>query len=417
MFERQSFGAQNGVDALTAALDQLAAVDLDTMSDAALSDELALLLRQQTQFSAQILRRIGVFDSRGIAHANGMSTSAWLRHTSHCNPGIARRDVQLARQLQQDEAVARPLAEGTISPAHATVIYQALQALPNELPDEHRAAIKEALLAQAAVDNPKVLKVVADRIRAHCDPDGADVDAKHAHETRWLDVDTTYDDCVVIHGVLDAEAGLILQTALGTLTRPTGPDDDRPASTRRADALVQLARQTLDSGELPDNGGTRPHVSITISAEDLAESRGSGSSPDHPDVTLTTRTVRRWLCDASVTRILLHPDGQPLDVGRTTRTIPPALRKALIARDSGCVFSGCDAPPSWCDGHHKQHWADGGKTSLENLVLLCRRHHTYLHQIGHETLPRRPDEGHDLGRVLTATDACAGRPPPAARFT
>jgi hypothetical protein len=88
----------------------------------------------------------------------------------------------------------------------------------------------------------------------------------------------------------------------------------------------------------------------------------------------------RWAgCDAVVSRIVLDPDGLPLDLGRTARLVPPHLRRAVEARDRGCVFAGCQAPTYWCEVHHVQEWILGGETSLENSGLLCERHHTQVH--------------------------------------
>jgi 5-methylcytosine-specific restriction endonuclease McrA len=95
---------------------------------------------------------------------------------------------------------------------------------------------------------------------------------------------------------------------------------------------------------------------------------------------LDRTTARRLACDAAVTRVILDPDSQPLDVGRRSRIIPPAIRTALVARDRGCTYPGCDRGPQWTDAHHIRHWADGGTTSLDNLVLLCRQHHRAVHE-------------------------------------
>jgi hypothetical protein len=99
--------------------------------------------------------------------------------------------------------------------------------------------------------------------------------------------------------------------------------------------------------------------------------------------------ARRIACDASVTRVVLAPDSQPLDVGRRTRVVPAAIRTALAVRDSTCIFPGCDRPPPYTDAHHVIHWADGGSTSLDNLVLLCRTHHRTVHE-GQWQLTRDP---------------------------
>ena len=104
---------------------------------------------------------------------------------------------------------------------------------------------------------------------------------------------------------------------------------------------------------------------------------------------LGARAGRRLACDAAVTRVVIGPDSQPLDVGRRTRVVPAAIRTALTVRDRGCVFPGCDRPPTWTDAHHIVHWADGGPTSLDNLVLLCRTHHRTVHE-GQWELGRDP---------------------------
>jgi hypothetical protein len=104
---------------------------------------------------------------------------------------------------------------------------------------------------------------------------------------------------------------------------------------------------------------------------------------------LGPETARRLACDASLTRVVIDPDSQPLDVGRRTRLIPAAIRTALVVRDRGCTYPGCDRGPQWTDAHHVRHWSDGGTTSLDNLVLLCRQHHRTVHE-GHSAIPHAP---------------------------
>lgn len=90
--------------------------------------------------------------------------------------------------------------------------------------------------------------------------------------------------------------------------------------------------------------------------------------------------ARELACDGEVQRLVLGPDSMPLDIGRTTRVVPPSMRSAVMARDGGCAAPGCDRPPAWCEAHHIRHWAEGGRTSLDNLIALCSRHHHELHQ-------------------------------------
>jgi Domain of unknown function (DUF222)/HNH endonuclease len=226
---------------------------------------------------------------------------------------------------------------------------------------------------------------------------------------------------VAIDGLLDPEAGETLLTALEPLARPASAEDDRSGAQRRADALTELARRNLEGGRLPQTGGVRPQLTVTVElasllGDGLPGGEGSWVGP------LSAETVRRLACDASVTRVLVtrhHSAGdgnhiggggdlaawlraavallppafggaptQPLEVGRATRVVSPAQRTALAVRDGGCRFPGCDRPLAWCEAHHLRHWLHGGPTDLENLVLLCRAHHRAVHE-GHQRVHRR----------------------------
>ncbi|MGY1754568.1 DUF222 domain-containing protein, partial [Blastococcus sp. SYSU D01042] len=147
------------------------------------------------------------------------------------------------------------------------------------------------------------------------------------------------------------------------------------------DALVQLADNALASGTLPTMRTVKPHVAVTIDLDDLVDTSTAGAGAGRTGFGGVISAARaRWLaCDGNLTRIVIGPDGQPLDLGRTHRVVPPHLRRAVETRDRSCVFSGCDAPTHWCDVHHLLHWIDGGDTSLENSALLCERHHTKVH--------------------------------------
>jgi Domain of unknown function (DUF222)/HNH endonuclease len=97
---------------------------------------------------------------------------------------------------------------------------------------------------------------------------------------------------------------------------------------------------------------------------------------------LSVATARRLSCDCTAIPAVLSGEGEPLDIGRAQRTVPLGIRRALVARDGGCTFPGCDRPPALCAGHHAIHWADGGTTSVNNCCLLCSRHHQQVHLQG-----------------------------------
>jgi hypothetical protein len=177
---------------------------------------------------------------------------------------------------------------------------------------------------------------------------------------------------------------------------------------RRADALVLMADALL-AGEANGRGGDRHQVLVHV---DTAALRDGAGEPELADGTpIAAETARRLACDAAIVP-LLERAGRPLSVGRKTRSIPPALRRALQSRDRGCRFPGCTSTCS-VDAHHIEHWANGGQTSLENLVELCRHHHRLLHEggygvtrVGKRFVFRRPD-GRELRHVPRPPTGCS----------
>jgi hypothetical protein len=204
---------------------------------------------------------------------------------------------------------------------------------------------------------------------------------------------------VVIRGRLTPEVGAVVQRALEAAAdrlfregRDVAPaerlqDEVTPAQ-RRADALGLLAEAALAADLDRGSAGDRYQVVLHVEAP-TGEAAGDAPSGTvevaHGAVDVSAETARRLSCDASVVAMTHGADGRILDVGRKTRTVPPSIRRALDARDRRCRFPGCTAHR--CDAHHVEHWADGGVTSLDNLVLLCRRHHRAVHEGGFEVRP------------------------------
>jgi len=198
--------------------------------------------------------------------------------------------------------------------------------------------------------------------------------------------------------MLDREGAAHLRAALDPLSAPRPKEDEpdpRTPAQRRADALVAVCQLANECGELPENGGDRPQVVVTIDYEQLCTGvrakRGAGMLDNGTQ--LCPQTVRQLACDAEVIPVVLDGTSQVLDVGRERRSISGAIRRALVVRDKGCAFPGCGRPPRWCHAHHVIHWADGGKTCLENSVLLCPHHHRLIH---HSEWTVRIKEGHPV---------------------
>jgi hypothetical protein len=188
---------------------------------------------------------------------------------------------------------------------------------------------------------------------------------------------------VRLSGVVDSEGAAIIGAAIEPLTAPprdlTRPDLRTPAA-RRADALVEVCRLALRSGELPDTGGQPAQVVVTIDYDALRRDVAVG----HLDTgqLLSPATTKRLACDAGILPVILNGSSVPIDVGRSRRPYTGAARTAVLLRDGGCAFPGCDRPPRWCDIHHIVFWAHGGSTDRDNGVALCGYHHRLIH---HET--------------------------------
>jgi hypothetical protein len=171
-----------------------------------------------------------------------------------------------------------------------------------------------------------------------------------------------------------------IATLVDAHARPRTGDDDRTPAQRQAEALAEICGYVLDHAEVPACGGRRPHLNVLVRLEDL-EHRARAACLDFGGG-LSPESLRMLCCDAAVVPIVLDGRGQPLDVGRATRTIPDGLRRAVTARDRGCAR--CGKPPSWCEVHHIVPWEQGGETSLANCTMLCRVCHRLVHHAGWE---------------------------------
>jgi hypothetical protein len=224
---------------------------------------------------------------------------------------------------------------------------------------------------------------------ARLDPDGPEPDPT---EDRALWVTTHADGSVSGRFELDPVGGEKVQAMLEAhvqADRPAG--DPRTRAQQLGDALVQSADVLLASGKAPILRTVKPQVIVTIPLADLVDPAPGPGAGTTGFGTQVSAARARWLaCDGNVTRIVVGPEGQPLELGRSHRVVPPHLRRATEHRDKHCIFAGCDAPAHWCDVHHVLEWINGGDTSLDNSALLCERHHTKVH---HGFRVARPPDG------------------------
>jgi Domain of unknown function (DUF222) len=369
---------------LRSALDEFRAEDLANQPDARIEEDFAELHRASELLEVERLRRLAEIERRRLFERDGhLSAASWLASKFRVAWGTARLHACFARALEEMPESRRALDEGEISMSAARV----LAATRDTEPEEFKRSEKE-LVDAARIHSLNDLRRVAAYWREAVDHRRMANGEDRLRARRRLHASATFMGMVRVDGDLDPETGETLLTALHAVldaeSRTNGYGDPRSSAQRRADALGEICRQWLDLAERPIVAGEKPHVTLTIDAstigngsvahDALVQSEGDHVGPVHPEV------VRRVACDASIRRVVMAGPSEPLDVGRRTPVISPAMRRGVIARDRHCRFPGCDRPHTWCDAHHVVHWANGGPTAVQNLLLLCRRHHRMVHE-------------------------------------
>src|SRR6266446_827642 len=315
------------------------------------------------------------FDKSGEFKADGaLSLTAWLRWKCKLSGGAAAERVEVARQLDKLPQTQVAFANGELGYQHAVVMARAAEHVG-------AAAVRKeetSLLQAAQTMDPGQFTTVAKKFEHRIDAAGALAEANHAYQRRYFHIAEPVDGLVRLDGVLDAEGGATLRTALQPFIKPV-KDDDRSYGQRSADALVELGRQ--GSGGKRDGAGPRPQLIIRASLDTLAGTRGAPAGELEGGGTVPAETVQRYACDSAISRITGQGELEH-ELNHASRTLPASTRRALEARDRHCVFPGCTRPPVWCDGHHLVWWTRGGATVLPNLALLCRPHHRMVHEEG-----------------------------------
>jgi 5-methylcytosine-specific restriction endonuclease McrA len=356
-----------------------------------LGDEIAELSAHLDAATARLLSLIREFDARGGWNTGFRSCAAWLSWRVGLDLGAARERVRVARALETLPLLAQALARGELS-------YAKVRALTRVATPETETRLLAVGRAGTAAHVERIVRGwrwVDRRAEAR--------ETAQRHASRALHLHQDEDGMVVLRGRLEPEVGALLIQALAAARealyqRARVPDgqvghggvsaETPTMAQRQADALALLAEAALHHGLDPGAPGERYQVVVHIDAQALAEPEQPGQSVMEDGARVSAETSRRLACDAS--RVVMRHDdaGRLLEVGARTRTIPPALRRALRHRDRGCRFPGCGV--RFGQGHHLRHWAHGGPTTLSNLALLCRRHHRAVHEEGYQ-VARGPD--------------------------
>jgi len=312
---------------------------------------------------------------RGWAEFGVKSCAHWLNWKCGLDLGAAREKLRVAHALQRLPRITASMVAGKLS-------YSKARAMTRVTDDSNEGYFLNIALNGTA---HHVEKLVRSYRRAKDSQELSREARQQRDQSLWLQTDT--DGSLLIRGRIPADVGVLFRKALEVAedSLPT-PDvsaetssDPTPAQrTRRVDALALLAESFLASGPQELVGGDRQQIVLHVDAQTLKHDHaGRCELEDGPAV--AAETARRLACDSSLVAMIENEKGEPLNVGRKTRTIPPAIRRALNSRDKGCRFPGCTFT-RYVDGHHIKHWAHGGETQLSNLVILCRFHHRLVHE-------------------------------------
>ena len=382
-----------------------------SLSDAQMRSSVAEADAAVAAMQAARLSLIRDLDARpdAVAGARPDKTAAtFLVHACRVSPGQAYRDVAAAHAIDPDGGqlpqLGAALAAGEVSRAHVEVAVRAMNRIPAHLT---RAVDEAGVCGAERVDGfltehskvlaPCATDKLAQQLLATLDPDGADRFDPAAYERRglWCAVDGT--GMLVGRFQLDPAGAATVKAALDVYAAPKpqtlseGQDgqqvllgEDRNRSQRYADALTEIARRALTGA--PSSAGEPAQVLVVATPDHVADATTSATKVEAAgwaDCAQTgpigPGTLGRLSCDAILSRVLLAPDGGVLNLGRGVRTASPAQRKALAARDRGCVIPGCTATPGMCEAHHVTWYRNGGRTDITNLALLCGHHHTAVH--------------------------------------
>jgi hypothetical protein len=356
---------------LAEVVDEWVSTDLTAQSDATLASELLELRAQIDRLEGEFARRADAAHQRGVCARDGAaSTAAWLRWQTGMREGEARAALEagaVCRELLTETGDA--WRAGAISAGAARSIVAARV----DGHDDDLRALEPTLLDLARRGDHRNLRRACAHFRTCALADGTEPGARNG-----LHLSRTFDGIAAFSGELEDLGAETVVTAIHAYTDAPSDDDPRTTAQRRAAALVRICEVAL--AHIGDDRRPVAQVSVVVDWATLVggdgRHDGAFTGPVHRS------DIDRLLCDCDVARIVTGPNSLPLDAGRARRTAPPAIRRAVVVRDGGCRFPGCDRPPGWCDAHHVKHWIDGGRTELSNLVLLCDRHHHVVHQPG-----------------------------------
>jgi hypothetical protein len=302
---------------------------------------------------------------------------ARLRHALALIPSVSLTGTPQPAALPLTAAA---LAAGAVTPEHVDAIHNILSDAPDTVSAEDVADAEGILVNLARHAVPFSVRKAGLQLLAHWQVEGKkpkDDDRDLANPVRRLKFRFDNDGQMHLSAIVDSETGARLTGMIDPMSAPESADDPRTLEERQGDALADVVDLASRAPDLPAVGGDNGVAMVTVKLSDLQRQAGVGKI-DGIGPTSMSR-LRRWCCDVKIIPVVLGSTSEVLDMGREERLATRAQRHALAHRDGGCARPGCTRPPKYCRPHHIIFWADGGLTDLDNLVLLCDRHHREIH--------------------------------------
>jgi Domain of unknown function (DUF222)/HNH endonuclease len=313
--------------------------------------------------------------------AGNITAASWIARTCGMSITSAADRLCVGEQLDSLPRVAAALSSGEISYQAASVLCH----LRERLGENRDGFDEDEMVGYAREFSVFELRKLC-RVAWHvANPDGFFNEAEADFTRRHFHISQMPDGMFAVDGVLDPVGGAAFKTAVDVLAKPKGPEDERTAKQRRADAVGELALHAMEQGTLPRRHSVKPHINLTMTLDGLKGALGVPPADLELSLPISTRTAERIACDCTMSRILLA-DSMVIDVGRAKPTVSGPTRRALRVRDKGCRFTGCDRQVNLSSPHHIIPVARGGPGNLPNLVLLCYFHHRLVHEGGWQVI-------------------------------
>ena len=356
------------VRVLRAAVKLVAAVDLTELADTAIAEDLVSLRRSMDRLDGVFAHWSVTAQSRALGLADGHSSMpAWMGWKT----GIRRTVMNHSMRVGE---VAELLAESGAAWRNGEISTGAMEAIASARVaghDEQLEACETEFLKLARRGEHQALRKAVAHFRNLARGDGTE-----PLDCNGLTLSPMLGGRTAVTGELCGADAEIVATALKAFMDPPSEGEDRTPAQRRAAALVRICEVALARGVTASRA--KAHVTVVVDWETLMDDvlgRADGMFTG----SIHRREIERLLCDCHVSRVVMGPESRPLDVGRQGQSWPAPMRRGIVVRDGGCQWPGCEIPAAWCDVHYFVHWIHGGRTSVANGVLLCGRHHRFLH--------------------------------------